>query len=105
MEGFGDAFDNPHELVVHGGRDRAPCHKVANSCHGVAKTEWKRRLGAPCGVFQREGEVVRVLPGWLGSKGDTRLALKPLVVEADGGERLDGGVGQRQLSFYRDDEV
>ena len=31
--------------------------------------------------------------------------LKPPVVEADGGERLDGGVGQLQLSSNRDDEV
>ena len=46
-----------------------------------------------------------VLPGWLGSKGDAGLALKPPVVEADGGERLDGGVGQCQLSSHRDDEV
>ena len=29
VEGFCDAFDHPHELVVHGGRDRALCHKVA----------------------------------------------------------------------------
>ena len=46
-----------------------------------------------------------VLPGWLGSKGDTGLALKPPVVEANRGERLDGGVGQHQLSSHRDDEV
>ena len=46
-----------------------------------------------------------VLPGRLGSKGDAGLALKPPVVEADGGERLDGGVSQRQLSFHHDDEV
>ena len=39
------------------------------------------------------------------SKGDTGLTLKPPVVEADEGERLDGGVGQRQLSSYHDDEV
>ena len=31
--------------------------------------------------------------------------LKPPVVEADGGERLDGGVSQCQLSSHRDDEV
>ena len=31
--------------------------------------------------------------------------LKPPVVKADGGERLDGGVSQCQLSSYRDDEV
>ena len=46
-----------------------------------------------------------VLLGWLWSKGDAGLALKPPVVEANGGERLDGGVGQRQLSSQRDDEV
>ena len=46
-----------------------------------------------------------VLPGWLGSKGDTGLALKPPVVEVDGGKKLDGSVGQRQLSSQRDDEV
>ena len=105
MEGFHDAFDHPHELVVHGGRDRVLRHKVANSRRGVAETEWKRRLGSPCGVFWREGEAAWVLPGWLGSKGDAGLALKPPVVEADGGERLDGGVGQRQLSSHRHDEV
>ena len=33
------------------------------------------------------------------------MALKPLMVEADGGERLDGGVSQCQLSSDRDDEV
>ena len=46
-----------------------------------------------------------VLPRLLGSKGDTELAFKPLVVEVDGGERLDGGVSQGQLSSHRDDEV
>ena len=46
-----------------------------------------------------------VLPGWLGSQGDAELALKPPVVEADGGERLDDGVSQCQLSSHRDDEV
>ena len=71
-------------------------------------------------VFRREGsssgkprhvvgvgkdEATLVLPGLLGSKGDTELVLKPLVVEADGGERLDGGVSQCQLSSHRDDEV
>ena len=105
MEGFCDAFDHPHELVVRGGRDRVLRHKVANSHRGVAETEWKRRRGSPCGVFWREGVAVRVLPRRPGSKGDTGLALKPPVVETDGGERLDGGVGQRQLSSHRDDEV
>ena len=50
-------------------------------------------------------ERVMVLPRLLGSKGDTELALKPLVVAADGGERLNGGVSQRQLSSHHDDEV
>ena len=45
-----------------------------------------------------------VLPGLLGSKGDAELAPKPLVVEADGGERLEGGVRPYQLSSHRDDE-
>ena len=49
--------------------------------------------------------MAQVLPGRLGSRGDAGLALKPPVVEADGGERLDGGMGQRQLSSHRDDEV
>ena len=49
--------------------------------------------------------MVWVLPGWLRSKGDAGLALKPPVVEVDGGERLDGDVEQCQLSSHRDDEV
>ena len=49
--------------------------------------------------------TAQVLPGWLGSKGDAGLALKPPIVEVDGGERLDGDVGQRLLSSHRDDEV
>ena len=57
MEGFRDAFDHPHELVVRGGQDRAMCHKVANGRRGVAETERKRRRGALCGVFWREGGV------------------------------------------------
>ena len=52
-----------------------------------------------------EGEAALVIPGLLGSQGDTELALKPLIVEANGGERLDGGMSQRQLSSDRDDEV
>ena len=105
MEGFRDAFDHPHKLVVRGGRDRALCHKVANGRRGVVETKRKRRRGALCRVFWREGEAAWVLPGWLGSKGDAGPALKPPVVEADGGERLDGGVGQHQLSSHHDDEV
>ena len=120
MERFYDMFDRPHELIVHEEWDHALCHKVANGRHGIAETEWKHCRGAPYGVFRRErfafgepchvigvreGEVVWVLPGRLGSQGDAELALKPLVVEADGGERLDGGVSQCQLSSHRDDEV
>ena len=105
VEGFYDAFDHPHELVVRGGLDRVLCHKVVNGRRGVAETERKRHRGAPCGVFRREGEAARVLPGRLGSEGDTGLALKPPVAEADGGERLDGEMGQCQLSSNRDDEV
>ena len=50
-------------------------------------------------------EATQVLPGRLGFQGDAELALKPPIVEADGGERLDGGVSQCQLSSYRDDKV
>ena len=64
MEGFCDAFDHPNELVVRGGQDRALCHKVANGCRGVAETERKRRRGAPCGAFRREGEAAQGLPRW-----------------------------------------
>ena len=46
-----------------------------------------------------------VLPGLLESKGDAELAPKPLVVEADGGERLDGIMSLHQLSSHRDDET
>ena len=93
MERLRDVFDDPHELVVRGGWDHALCHKVANGRHGVVETKWKRHQDAPCGVFWREGEAAWVLPRRLGSKGDAGLALKPPVVEVDGGERLDGGVG------------
>ena len=93
---------------------------MANGQRSVAETERKRCQGAPYVVFQREGsssgkpchvvgvgkgEAALVLPRLLGSKGDTKLALKPLMVEVDGGERLDGGVSQCQLSSHRDDEV
>ena len=105
MEGFCDAFDHPHELVVCGERDRALCHKVANGCRGVAESEQKHHRGALHGVLWREGEAAWVLPRPLGSKVDAGLVLKPPVVEADGGERLDGGVSQCQLSSHRDDEV
>jgi len=105
MEGFCDAFDHSHELVVHGKWDHALGHKVAYGRRGVAETERKRHRGILCGVFWREGEATRGLPGWLASKGDAGLALKPQVDGADGGERLDGEMGQRQLSSHRDDEV
>ena len=78
---------------------------MANGCRGVAETERKRHRGAPYGVFRREGEAARVLPGRLGSEGDTELVLKPPVAGANGGERLDGEMGQRQLSSHRDNEV
>ena len=48
---------------------------------------------------------MRVLPGRLGSEGDAGLVLKPSTVGANGGERLDGEMGQRQLSSHHDDEV
>jgi len=105
VEGFHDAFDHPHELIVCGGRDHALCHKVAYGRRGIAETERKRRRGTPCGAFQREGEAARDLPGRLGSKGDAKPALKPLVAGADGRERLDGETDQRQLSSHHDDEV
>ena len=105
MEGFHDTFDHRHKLIVCGERDSTLCHKVANDCHGVTESERKHHRGTPHGVLQREGEATRVLPRPLGSKGDTRLVLKPPVVEADGGKRLDGGVSQHQLSSHRDDEV
>ena len=120
MERFHDVFDYPHELVVHGRQNHASCHKVANGRRSVAETERKHCWGAPYVVFRREGpssgkprrvigvrksEAALVLPGLLESKGDTELVLKPLLVEADGGERLDGGVSQCQLSSHHDDEV
>ena len=51
VEGFREAFDHHHELVVRRGRNRALCHKVAYGRRGVAEIEQKRRRGAPCGVF------------------------------------------------------
>ena len=120
VERFRDVFDHPHELVVHGRQNHASCHKVANDRRSVVEIERKRCRGAPYVVFRREGsssekpchvvgvgkgEAALVLLGLLGSKGDIELALKPLVVEADGGERLDGGVSPCQLSSHRDNEV
>ena len=119
VEGFCDVFDHPHELV-RGRQNHVSCHKVANGCRSVAETERKRCRGALYVVFQREGpssrkphrvvgvrkgEAALVLPGLLGSKGDTEPMPKPLVVEADGGERLDGDMSQDQLSSHHDDEV
>ena len=78
---------------------------MASACRSVAEAERQRRRGVLCGAFQREGDVAWGLPGRLGSKGDAGLALKPPVARADGGERLDGEMGQRQLSSHRNDEV
>ena len=39
VEGFYDAFDHPHELVVRGKQDRALGHKVAYGHRSVAETE------------------------------------------------------------------
>ena len=120
MEGFRHVFDHPHELIVRGGMNHVLCHKVANGHHSVAETERKRYRGTPYMAFQIEGsssgrpryvivigkgEVTLVLPGLSGPEGDAELAPKPLVVEADGGERLNGGVSQSQLSSYHNDEV
>ena len=100
MERFRDMLDHPHKLIVCGQQDHASCHKVANGCHSVVETERKCCRGAPYVVFWREGsssrkpchvasvgkgEVTLVLPGLLGSKGDTGLALKPPIAGADGG--------------------
>ena len=52
-----------------------------------------------------KGEATLVLPRLQGSKGDAELVPKLLVVEDDGGERLDGGVCSYQLSSHRDDEI
>ena len=93
---------------------------MASSCHGIAETERKRYRSAPYVVLQREGalfgrlchvvvvgkgEATLVLPRLLGSEGDAEPVPKPLVVEDDGGERLDGGVRPYQLSSHRDDEI
>ena len=120
MEIFCDVFDYPHKLIVRGWQDHVSCHKVANGHRSVAETERKRCQGTPYVVFRRKGsssgkprhvvgvgkgEAALVLPGLLGSKGGIELALKPLVVEADVGERLDGRMSQCQLSSHHDDEV
>ena len=120
MEGLRIVFNYPHELTVRGSLDHAQCHEVASGRRGVAETVRKRCRGAPHVALWREvplsgrschvvvvgkGEATLVLPRLLGSKGDTELAPKPLVVEDDGGERLDGGLRPYQLSSHRDDEI
>ena len=105
MEGFCDTFDHPHEFIVCGGQDHVLCHQVASGHRGVAEAERKRHWGASRGMFRGEGEAAWVLPRWLGSEGDAGLALKPPIAGADGGERLDGEMGQHQLSSHHDDEV
>ena len=49
-------------------------------------------------VVVGKGEATLVLPRLLGSEGDAEPVPKPLVVEDDGGERMDGGVRLYQLS-------
>ena len=39
VEGFCDAFDHPHKVIICGGQNHALCHKVANGHCGVAETE------------------------------------------------------------------
>ena len=65
MEGFSDAFDHPHKLIVCRGRDRALCHKVVSGHHGIMETKRKRHRGTPCRVVRRVGEAAQVLPGRL----------------------------------------
>ena len=113
-------FDYLHELTVRGSLDHAQCHEVASGRRGVAETEQKCYRGAPHVALRREvplserschviiigkGKATLVLPRLLGSKGDAELVPKPLVVEADGGKRLDGAVRSYQLSSHRDDEI
>ena len=83
-------FDNPHELIIHGGWSHALRHKVANGLYGVAKTGRERCRGAPDKVFrgerlssgklghdidEREGEAAQVLPGRSGSQEGPELTL------------------------------
>ena len=56
-------------------------------------------------VIVGKGKATLVLPGLLGSKGDAEQAPRPLVVEDDGGERLDDGLCPYQLSSHREDEI
>ena len=54
MERLHDILCHPHELIVHGGRRHASCHRVAIGPCGVAETERERCWGALNEVFQRE---------------------------------------------------
>ena len=56
-------------------------------------------------VVAGKGEATLVLPGLLESKGGVELAPKPLVVEDNGGERLDGGLCPYQLCPHRNDKI
>ena len=56
-------------------------------------------------VIIGKGKATLVLPELLGSKGDAELAPTLIMVEDDGGERLDGGVHPYQLSSHRDNEI
>ena len=93
---------------------------MASGRRGVVETERKHRRGAPYVGLWREGSLSRrschvivvgkgkatlVLPRLLGSKGEAELAPTLIVVEDDGGERLDGGLRLYQLSSHRDDEI
>ena len=78
---------------------------MASGRRSVAEAERKHHRGALCGAFQREGGAAWGLPRRLRSKGDAGLALKPPVAKVDGRERLDGRVGQCQLSSQFDDEI
>jgi len=49
--------------------------------------------------------MARGLPERLRPKGDVGLALMPPIAEVVGRERLDGHVGQCQLSTQCDDEI
>ena len=56
-------------------------------------------------VIVGKGEATLVLPRLLGSEGDAEPVPKPLVVEDDGGERMDGGVRPHQLSPHCNGEI
>ena len=120
MESLYIMFYCPHELAVRGWLNHVLCHEVASGRRGVAETERKRCRGAPHVALRGEvplsgrschiivvgkGDATLVLPGLQGSKGDAELVPTLIVVEHDGGERLDGGLRPYQLSFHRDDEI